>query len=168
MKLRDLTILEVVAAIDLKVRCWDEELAQKASNTLDFNEEVLEWQTWVQTAEEHQDVRVFVGAFEGTTLLGTAAASYVEDRDNPEAGCELNGLWIETFARGQGLSRQLIEFVLRSFPDCPKMIVYSHHYAPSNSFYSHLGGRVVRQEWQMEGQLLVDVFEIELPLLQMR
>ena len=39
-----------------------------------------------------------------------------------------------------------------------KIVIYNHHYSPSNEFYSKFGAQVARQEYQMNGKLLVDVF----------
>ena len=39
-----------------------------------------------------------------------------------------------------------------------RIVVYNHHYAPSNAFYRKFGAQVVRQDHQMADKLLVDVF----------
>ncbi len=39
-----------------------------------------------------------------------------------------------------------------------KIVVYNHHYAPSNQFYRKFGAQVIKQEYQMEGRFLVDIF----------
>lgn len=38
------------------------------------------------------------------------------------------------------------------------IVIYNSHYSPSNQFYRKFGADVARQEYQMDGQLLVDVF----------
>ena len=45
------------------------------------------------------------------------------------------------------------------------MVVYSHHFAPSNQYYRKLHGEMICQEKQLDGQLLVDVFLHPLNLL---
>jgi len=38
------------------------------------------------------------------------------------------------------------------------IVIYNHHYAPSNQFYQKFGAKVSRQEYQLDGGLLIDVF----------
>ncbi len=50
--------------------CWTEELAGKAENTLLFSEELDFWVDWMNKAEENNDIRFLIGAFENDKMLG--------------------------------------------------------------------------------------------------
>ena len=47
-----------------------------------------------------------------------------------------------------------------------KVVIYNHHYAPSNGFYNKLGGKVIKQLHQMSGKLLIDVFLGDIVLMK--
>lgn len=70
MILRQLKNEEVPQAMELKITCWTEELAGRADNTLELQEEIDFWTAWLNSPDVHNDIRVFVGAFEGAALLG--------------------------------------------------------------------------------------------------
>ncbi len=164
---RNLTPDNLKQAIQLKIACWPEQLAGVAENDLSLAKEYAFWLDWMNTAEEHNDMRMLIGIFHEEKLAGAAFASFAEEHDCAQGGIELNGLWVDEGYRGRGLS----VFLLRHIVDCyqkkgkEKLVVYCHHYAPSNKFYRKLGGKVLRQDRQMAGALLVDIFEFDLKLL---
>ena len=164
MIVRQLRNEDISKAIELKILCWTEELAGLAENDLSLNEEVEDWTDWLNTPDEHNDVRVFIGAFEADLLLGVAAGSFIESKDSPQAGIELNGLWVYPEYRGKGISLKMILRILDVFMPLGvfRMEAYNLHHAPSNGFYKKFGGNVIRQEYQMDGLLPVDIFEFEL------
>ena len=46
-----------------------------------------------------------------------------------------------------------------------KLIVYTHRFAPSRSFYLNLGGQIIKSETQLNGQLIIDIFSFDLEVL---
>lgn len=167
MEIRPLRDQELAEAMDLKIRCWSEELAGRAENSLTLEKELTFFRQWIEGEKEHEDLRILLGAFEEGRLLGVAIGSFAEEEDAKDA-MELNGLWVEKHARGRGISFLLLEKLISSFLAEGKdtMVVYSHHHAPSNSFYRRFQGELLRQELQMGGKLLIDVFQLDLPALQ--
>lgn len=161
MEIRKLTNEDMPLAMELKISCWTEELAGKAENTLKLENELKFWKDWMNTPDEHNDIRLLLGAFEDQELLGVAFASFVNVKDVPEDGIELNGLWVFPQHRGRGVSLKLILEILNYFIPLgvPRMEVYNPHYAPSNEFYRKFGGIVIDSEYQMDGKLPVDIFE---------
>lgn len=164
IKIRQLTEADMQQAIELKILCWTEELAGKAENTLSLSEELDFWVDWMNKAEENHDIRLLIGAFENDKMLGVSFASFAEISDVPEKGIELNGLWVYPEERNRGISLMMINYILDFYlkNGMEKIVVYNHHYAPSNEFYRKFGAKIMRQEHQMKGKLLVDVFLIEL------
>ena len=163
IELRRLTNDDMPLAMELKISCWTEELAGKAENTLKHEEELSLWTDWMNTPDEYNDIRILVGAFENSKLLGVAFASFVDSKDAPESGIELNGLWVFPQHRGRGISLKLILELLNYYISLgvPRMEVYNAHFAPSNGFYRKLGGIVIDSEYQMGGKLPVDIFEFD-------
>jgi len=163
MEVRNLTNDDMHLAIELKISCWTEELAGKAENTLKIEREFKFWTDWMNTPDEHNDIRMLVGAFENSKLLGVAFASFVDSKDAPESGIELNGLWVLPQHRGRGISLILILEILNYFIPLgvPRIEVYNPHHAPSNEFYRKFGGIVIYSEYQMDGKLPVDIFEFD-------
>ncbi len=170
MIIRQLTNEEIPRAMELKISCWTEELAGQAENTLQLSEQVGFWTNWLKTQDEHNDKRVFIGVFENTQLLGAAAGSFVDSKDAPQEGIELNGLWVFPEYRGRGLSLKMMLYILDTFVPLGvnRMEAYNSHHAPSNAFYRKLGGKVIGQDDQEDGKLLVDIFEFELQDLRMQ
>lgn len=164
MIIRQLNNDDIPRAMELKILCWTEELAGYAENTLQLNEQVEFWTEWFNTPDIHNDIRVFIGAFENGNMLGVAAGSFIESKDLPQKGIELNGLWVFPEHRGRGISLRMLLYIINFFIPLGsgKMEVYNPHYAPSNAFYKKFGGKVIRQEYQEDGKLLVDIFEFEL------
>jgi GNAT superfamily N-acetyltransferase len=160
IEIRTLNEHDLKEAIKLKMLCWPEELADVVEDTLDFDEEYSFWLQWMQTAEEHQDVRTLIGAFENDQMLGVAFASFAEEEDVPVGGMELNGLWVYPNQRGRNIALILIQTLLQKYIPLgiQSMVVYNPHFAPSNTFFLFLGGRIVRKDAQMDGYLLVDIF----------
>ena len=150
---------ELKDAVDLKIRCWTEELAGVAENTLNPEDELSFYTAWAMSEKENNDRRILLGAFSGEELAGAAFGSFAEEYDGMDA-MELNGLWVEDKFRGQGISLMLIKVLIDEYMSIGKqsMIVYNHHFAPSSSYYRKLHGDVIRQVKQLDGQLLVDVF----------
>jgi len=161
IEVRALTKNELASAIKLKIRVWQEELAGKAEHELSFEEEMEFFMRWAESEKEHHDRRILLGAFQEGKLLGGAFGSFAEVEDDENA-MELNGLWVEEDHRGKGISLVLLSVLVKAFRDLGKdqMIVYNHHFAPSNEYYRKLRGKVIRQDRQMNGKLLVDVFRI--------
>lgn len=161
IEVRALTIDELATAIKLKLHCWQEELAGKVVHELSFEDEMTFYTRWAVSEKEHQDRRILLGAFQEGKLLGAAFGSFAEVEDDENA-MELNGLWVEEDHRGKGISLMLLSVLVKAFRDLRKeqMIVYNHHFAPSNDYFRKLRGAVIRQDRQMNGKLLVDVFRI--------
>lgn len=166
--IRELTEADMKEAIELRILCWTEELAGKAENDLLFSEELEFWIQWMNAAEENKDVRLLIGAFENDKMLGVAIGSFAEDYDIQEKGIELNGLWVYPDQRNRGLSLMLLNYLLEFYEKIgmEKMVVYNHHYSPSNTFYIKLGAKVIKQEYQMDDILLVDIFLIDISLMK--
>jgi hypothetical protein len=168
LNIRNLNHDELKEAVMLKITSWSEELNGVAENQIQFDEEYKFFTQWIEDEKEANDVRTLIGVFEDSHLLGCAFASFADIYDCEENGIELNGLWIYPFARNRNLSLLLIDYILNIYMPLgmTKMIVYSHHYAPSNSFYHHLGGKVIKYDLQMHGKLEVDIFEFDLDELK--
>lgn len=160
IEIRELTEMDMEEAIGLRSLCWTEELAGKAENTLSVEEELEMWVDWMNSAEENNDIRMLVGAFEGERMLGVAFSSFAEIFDIPERGVELNGLWVYPDQRGRGISLIMMVYILDFYlaKGMERIVIYNHHYAPSNQFYHKFGAKVHRQEYQLDGSLLIDVF----------
>jgi len=160
IKIRQLTESDMKQAIELKVLCWTEELAGKAENTLSVSEELDSWVEWMNSAKENNDIRLLIGAFENEKMLGIAFGSFAESFDIPEKGIELNGLWVYPDQRSRGISLLMMIYILDFYlaKGMETIVVYNHHYAPSNQFYRKFGAQVSKQEYQMDGRLLVDIF----------
>lgn len=62
------------------------------------------------------------------------------------------------------LLRNLLEFYEKIGME--KIVIYNPHYAPSNSFYIKLSAQILRQEYQMDERLLVDIFLIDISLMK--
>lgn len=163
IEIRPLNMNELKDAIDLKVKCWTEELAGVSENTLDSHEELNFFTSWARSEKENADRRILLGAFSGDKLEGAAFGSFAEEYDGVNA-MELNGLWIEESFRGQGIALLLLKELTDAYMSMGResMVVYNHHLAPSNAFYHKLHGQVVRQERQMDGHLLIDIFKLDL------
>lgn len=159
MELKKLSDEQLKSAVKLKIDSWTEELAGVAENDLNVEEEYQFWLTWSQTAEEHHDVRLLYGMFDQETLTGAIFTSFAETYDHPNA-IEINGLWVDNHYRNQHISTRLLYHVLKCYQPHQKdvVIVYNHRLSPSQGYYYHLGGKVIRSEYQMDGKLLVDVF----------
>ena len=166
--IKNLTADDMKEAIQLKIKCWTEELAEKAENTLDYSKELEFWVNWMNLADENEDIRLLIGAFEDSKMLGVAFASFAETEDIPEKGIELNGLWVYPDQRGKGVSLKLIVHILNFFKNVgkEKIVIYNHHYAPSNHFYRKFGADVIRQDEQMGGKLLIDVFMADIDVFK--
>ncbi|MDO9629084.1 MAG: GNAT family N-acetyltransferase [Acholeplasmataceae bacterium] len=164
LSIRILNKDELKEAVMLKITCWSEELNGVAENQINFDEEYKFFIDWMDGAQDANDIRTLIGIFEDGSMLGCAFASFADIYDCEENGIELNGLWIYPSARNRKLSLMLLEYILSIYMPLgmEKMIVYSHHYAPSNMFYHHLGGQIIKYDLQMHGKLEVDIFEFNL------
>ncbi|MEW8994326.1 MAG: GNAT family N-acetyltransferase [Clostridium sp.] len=160
IEIRQLKESDMQQALELKVLCWTEELAGKAENTLSVSQELDFWVEWMHKGKENNDIRFLIGAFENGKMLGVAFSSFAETFDIPEKGIELNGLWVYPDQRNRGISLMMIIYTLDFYMvmGMEKIVVYNHHYASSNQFYHKFCGQVAKQEYQMEGKLLIDVF----------
>ncbi len=168
ISIRKLTDDDMKEAIQLRIDCWTEELAGKAENTLDYAEELDMWVNWMNSAKENEDVRLLIGAFEDNKMLGVAFASFAETEDIPEKGIELNGLWVYPEQRGRGISLKLILYIIDFYKniDKEKIVIYNHNSSSSNQFYRKFGADVVRQDKQMSGKLLIDVFVADIDIFK--
>lgn len=166
--IKPLELADMPDVVALKILCWTEELAGVAENTLCNAQELEFWSQWMTSAQENNDVRLLIGAFENNRLLGAGIGSIAEPFDIPEKGIELNGLWVHPNHRGRGISLLLLKHLIDFYQalGMDKMVVYNHHQAPSNTFYPQLGALVVKQERQMNGRLLIDVFLADMPVMQ--
>jgi len=164
IEIRELTESDMQEAMELKVLCWTEELAGKAENTLSVSQALDFWVDWMFRAEENNDIRLLIGAFENDKMLGVAFSSLAETFDIPEKGIELNGLWVYPDQRNRGISLMMINYILEFYMEkgMENMVIYNPHYAPSNQFYHKFGAQVAKQEYQMDGKLLVDVFLVDM------
>ncbi len=162
--LRRLTESDMYQAVGLKVACWPEELAGLSAEVLDLECEHSFWTEWMNTAPEHNDVRLLYGAFGNGEMLGVAFGSFVESKDSPESGFELNGLWVEPSHRGKGVALSLIDRLLCDFHElgAEKIVIYSFHHSPSNHFYRRLGCEVTATEHQLPETVPVDVFSCDI------
>ena len=167
--IRELTKDELRQAIELKILCWPEELAGKAEKTLELSEELKYWTKWKDTANNYNDVRILIGAFENDKMLGVAFASFAEIEDLPQNnGMELNGIWVYPQHRGRGISLRLILYILDYFKKLnkEKIVIYNFHYAPSNTFYRNFGATVVRKVKQIDIKVLTDVFMVDIDIFK--
>jgi GNAT superfamily N-acetyltransferase len=169
IQIRKLTESDMKQAIELKILCWTEELAGKANNTLSNLKELEFWVNWMNTGKESNDIRLLIGAFKNDKMLGVAFGSYAETTDIPEKGIELNGLWVYPDQRNKGISLRLLIYILNYYlkKGMEKIVIYNHHYAPSNKFYRKFGATVKKQEYQMNNNLLVDVFVADIKKIKM-
>jgi uncharacterized protein (DUF1800 family) len=78
IRVRHLTENDMEKVFKIKLSCWTEALARKAENTLAMEKQLIFWANWMHTAQEHQDVRLLLGAFEAEQLLGVAFASFAD------------------------------------------------------------------------------------------
>lgn len=168
INIRQLTEEDMQEAMKLKVLCWTEELAGQADNSLSVSQELEFWVDWMHTAEENNDIRLLIGAFENDKMLGVAFGSFAETDDISENGIELNGLWVYPDERNRGVSLMMIIYILEYYLKLgkEKIIIYNSHHSPSNKFYHKFGAYVERQEYQMDGLLLVDVFLADMLIMK--
>lgn len=168
VNIRQLTEEDMQEAMKLKVLCWTEELAGQVENSLSVSQELEFWVDWMHTAEENNDIRLLIGAFENDKMLGVAFGSFAETDDIPENGIELNGLWVFPDERNRGVSLMMIIYLLEYYLKLgmEKIVIYSVHHSPSNKFYHKFGASVERQEYQMDGLLLVDVFLADMLMMK--
>ena len=158
--IRNLCYADMEQAMSLKKLCWPEELAGLSDIPLDMEREFAFWTTWMNAALENNDVRILYGAFDGGEMLGVAFGSFVESKDAPESGFELNGLWVYPDHRGKGVSLRLLSALLNDFYalGARQMIIYNFHFSSSNSFYRKFGCQVIGTEYQTEDHTPVDIF----------
>ncbi|ARC83850.1 acetyltransferase domain protein [Clostridium argentinense CDC 2741] len=168
IKIRQLTEEDMRQASELQILCWTEESAGKAENTLSLSEQLDFWVDWMNTAKENNDIRLLIGAFEDDKMLGAAFSSFAESSDIPKKGIELNGLWVYPDQRNREISLMMIIYTLDFYmtKGMEKIVVYNHHYSPSNQFYRKFGAQVARQEYQMGDRLLIDIFLADILLMR--
>ena len=166
--LKELIEHDYKRAMALRINCWTEELNGKGENRLELEKEAEDLQEWLSEAENNNDCRVVIGAFEDDKFLGFAAAIFAETFDIENNGFELNYLFVNEDSRGRYISLKLLDYLVDLFSQkgCTDLIVYNHHFAPSNEYYSKLGGVVIRQEEQGCDKLLIDVFRFDVRSLE--
>ena len=159
MKIKSLTKETLEQAMVLKVAAWQEELNGRFEHHLDYDEELAFWSEWMQSAHEHNDVRVLLGAFEDEELLGCVFLSIAEESDT-EKGVEINGLWVHKDHRRKGVASRLLHEGLSQYQtlSMEKVVVYCHKYAEATKVYKALGGSVVKMVSQLDGKLIVEVY----------
>lgn len=168
--LKELAERDYESAMALRIHCWTEELNGKGENRLELEKEVEDLREWLSEADVNSDHRLMVGAFEDDTFLGFAAASFAETFDVEKNGFELNYLFVHEEYRGRYISLKLLDYLVDVFSQkgCTDLVVYNHHFAPSNEYYSKLGASVIRQEVQGRDQLLIDVFKLDVGSLKIK
>ncbi len=147
-------------AITLKLDCWEEELAGKLVWPLNYQTELHFWTNWRYREAEHDDKRTLLGYYEDRKLIATGFSSFADEVDGGKSAVEINGLWVNKNYRSKKLGSNLFYHLITqpAYRDCDKVVLYNHHYAPSNAYYLKLNGSVLRQEMQCDGQMIVDVF----------
>lgn len=160
MIIRKLTHEDMREAVGLRVLCWAEETAGLTKTCPDLEAELAFFTEWMDSADDNDDVRLLLGAFEDNKMLGVVFGSFVKSKSRPQDGIELNGLWVYPDYRGRGLSFALLHELLTEFLrlGATEMIVYNYHFAPSNTFYRHLGCEVVDDEYQTADRIPTDIF----------
>lgn len=163
MELKHLYEEDMNQAITLKLDCWEEELAGKLVWPLKYQQELNFWKHWRHHEFEHNDKRTMLGYYQGRKLLATGFCSFADDVDGGHDAIEINGLWVAKDHRGQNLGSSLFYHLINqpAYGNCNHVILYNHHYAPSNAYYRKLNGVVIRQDLQCDGKMLVDVFQFE-------
>lgn len=168
IRIRELREGDMREAVELRVLCWTEELAGKAENVLNVSEELKIWIDWMNEAKENDDVRLLIGAFEDEKMVGVAFGSFAETYDVGEEGIELNGLWVYPYQRNRGVSLMMLKYMIDFYIEkgMQKIVVYNHRYSPANQFYRKFGAKVLREEYQMENKLLIDIFIMDIILMK--
>ncbi|WP_177213486.1 GNAT family N-acetyltransferase [Proteiniclasticum ruminis] len=157
-------------AVKLRISCWPEEVGGLSNVELDYTKEYAFWMDWKNRAKENNDVRLLYGVFAQEKMLGVAFGSFVESKEDPQHGVELNGLWVYPKHRGKGVSLILLKRLLEDFSllGAKKMIIYNYHSAPSNQYYRKLGCVVVDNEVQTKDRILVDIFSGDFRVMNLR
>lgn len=152
IEIRQLTEVDMLKAMELKILCWTEESAGMAENRLLIEEELRFWTDWMHNAEKHDDVRLLIGAIENGEMLGVAFGSFAETEDIEKNGIELNGLWVYPQHRNRGVSLMLLVYLLDYYTNLgmEQIVIYNFHNSASNTFY--------RKDEQMEEKIPVDMF----------
>ncbi len=136
----------------------------------DSEREFAFWTAWMSAAQQNNDVRILYGAFDGDEMLGVAFGSFVESKDAPESGFELNGLWVYPKHRGKGVSLRLLLALLDDFYrlGAKQIVIYNFHFSSSNSFYRKFGCQVIGTEYQTEDRIPVDIFSCDIADIKKR
>lgn len=168
--IRQLRYTDMAQAISLKMLCWPEELAGLSDVQPDSEREFAFWTAWMSAAQQNNDVRILYGAFDGDEMLGVAFGSFVESKDAPESGLELNGLWVYPKHRGKGVSLRLLLALLDDFYrlGAKQIVIYNFHFSSSNSFYRKFGCQVIGTEYQTEDRIPVDIFSCDIADIKKR
>ena len=168
--IRELRYEDMAQAMELKKLCWPEELAGLSEVQMDSEREFTFWTTWMNAAQENNDVRMLYGAFNDDEMLGVAFGSFVESKHAPENGFELNGLWVYPQHRGKGVSLRLLLALLNDFYrlGARQIIIYNFHFSSSNSFYRRFGCQVVGSEFQTDDHIPVDIFSCDITGMKSR
>lgn len=155
---------DMAQAMELKKLCWPEELAGLSQVQPNWEREFTFWMAWMDSAQENNDIRILYGAFEGNEMMGVAFGSFVESKDIPQSGFELNGLWVYPQHRGKGVSLKLLLKLLDDFYTlgAKHIIIYNFHYSSSNSFYRKFGCQVIGTEYQTDAHIPVDIFSCDI------
>lgn len=90
-------------------------------------------------------------------------ASFAEPEDSLN-GIEINGLWVDSKHRCKGLSLYLLKKVIEYYLELGRkeIIIYNFHFSSSNPFYKKLGARIIKNTYQLEEKIPVDVFVSDL------
>ncbi|QVK20752.1 GNAT family N-acetyltransferase [Mycoplasmatota bacterium] len=169
MIIRKLNEIEYSLAVELRINFWDEVVAGTVPNPMVKNKELRSMIEWVNTADEHNDIRLLYGAFDNENFMGFAGASIAEESDS-QNGIELNYLFVKEEYRGKGVSLKLLIKLLSEFmtDKFTELVVYNFNCSPSNKYYCKLGGKVKKQAAQINGKLLVDIFSFDIGNLNER
>ncbi len=163
MELKHLYEEDMDQAISLKLACWEEELAGKLVWPLKYQNEFSFWKHWRHNEFEHDDKRTLLGYYQERLLIATGFCSFAKVIDGGHDAIEINGLWVKQSHRNQQLGLSLLYHLITqpAYKACHYVIVYNHHYAPSNDYYKKLNGQVIRVDTQCDGKMIVDVFRFD-------
>lgn len=170
--IRTLNRDEYRSAMSIRLSCFHEETGGLVDPPCTLDEVTLHWTTWMDAAEQDNDIRITIAAFDDDVMIAVAAASFSEETELGDIGIELNGLWVDSSYRGRGLSIRLISELIALFSDkdIKHVVVYNYRCAPSNKFYPHIGFSLLKSEIQTIDSIdfTVDIFYIKLDDLHLR
>lgn len=163
IEIKELEQKDIIKAIEIKESCWPEEIQGKSKAQFERENELAFWSKWMISSAENNDDRKLYGAFENNLLISVIFASFAEPEDSLN-GIEINGLWVDSKHRCKGLSLYLLKKVIEYYLELGRkeIIIYNFHFSSSNPFYKKLGARIIKNTYQLEEKIPVDVFVSDL------